>query len=114
MSGVRVPPPLPQTPKIEHHIESVDMDRYEKFEFDEKFILRLKTYLDSEQFSDIPTTSKSDYWLENSCAIDIKFDGNFVSVSGKSGFYLPPETALQNIPIFCALDCPILLFFIKK
>ncbi len=82
--------------KQSDEFESVDMDRIEKYEFDKDFILRLKKYKASEHFLDIPKTSKSDYWLDNSSFSDIKFDGNIVSVTGKSGFYIPPRKSLAR------------------
>ena len=89
-----------------------------EFEFSTNFIERFREYLSSEEYRDIDTHSKSNYWKHHADAVKIHISGNKVAVDGKSGFYIPPEkdkVKYVKRRIFKLINDPSLLIpYIKR
>ncbi len=88
------------------------------FNFSPEFITRYSAFLASNVFEDIPEYSKSEYWKTHSRLINVNVSGNEISVSGSSGYYIPPlrDPGLRAAQKMKRLiqDPSLLLSFLKR
>lgn len=60
------------------------------FYFSAEFIKRFSDFLKSVKDQEVPSYSKSEYWKEHSKLINVSISDRTVTVSGCSGYYIPP------------------------
>ena len=66
------------------------------FNLPEEFITRYKTFIEWTRNNPLPPYCKSIYWEKQSSEITINAGDDTITVSGKSGYYIPPLAGESN------------------
>ena len=64
--------------------------------FDKDFVERYQAFLSSKEYTQIHGYSKSPYWEHFSKKVNVKIEGNKITVNGDSGFYIPKKYSFLN------------------
>ena len=67
------------------------------FTLPKEFITRYRAFIDWARDNPIPSYCKSRYWEKHSSNIDVNVSDDSITVSGKSGYYIPPLVGQDNI-----------------